>query len=524
MVDWSDIGTPKLAILAKSGGGGGDVVAGQPEGKMSVAESNGVGPWRLGALLAWGVVAGLLAWTVALYAGYAADMLHFPFGLNYSEGLIWQQALWMFGPHAYPDIARYPFLVFEYPPLYHLVVRGVAAGLGADMLASGRGVSMLSTAVAAGLIGWVAAGFGTASGRWPAAAGGVLAGLLPFTLLPVIAWSTLMRVDMLGLALTYGGIALGVAALRRPRLLAPALLCCVAACYTKQTYLAAPLALWCVHLRHDARGALRAGGIALAVGLAVLCALSWLTAGGFPRHIVVYNVNRFSLAAAAGQGVAWPAAYPALAGLTLAAAVLCWRDPARRTAEARFWLAYLALSTATLLFAGKSGASINYVIEWLCVWCVWIGWLAARALAAPGPLAAVVPLLLAIQLSPVPGAVRQLHATQLSPARNRQAQALLDRLRAVPGPVLSDDMVLLRRAGKEVGLEPAILAELAARGEWREQTLVDMLRGHAFGAVVTAYDPGDPTFDARYLPATQAAMLAAYPRVENFGDYRLRLP
>jgi hypothetical protein len=50
------------------------------------------------------------------------------------------------------------------------------------------------------------------------------------------------------------------------------------------------------------------------------------------------------------------------------------------------------------------------------------------------------------------------------------------------------------------------------------------LNAHYFGAVITAYDPGDPTFDARYLPRTQAALLADYPHVQRFGDYRLRLP
>ena len=482
--------------------------------------------WQSAALLAWSVVAILLAWVLMLYAGYAADMLRFPYGMNYSEGLIWQQGLWMFGPHMYPDITHYPFLVFEYPPLYHLVVRGLAA-CGADMLAAGRGVSMVSTLVTAGLIGWVTARFAEAFGRWPAKAGGLLAGLLPFTLLPVITWSTLMRVDMLAMALTYAGIALGLAALRKPALLIPAMLCFVAAVYTKQTYLAAPMAMFGLHLARSPRAALRSGVVALAVGLVLLGWLSWLTSGGFLRHIIAYNVNRFSLTVAAGQSVIWPEVYPVLAGLMLAGVVICWRDASRLGTlppATVFWLAYLALSTATLAFAGKSGASINYFVEWLCAWCVWAGWVAAGALAKPGPLAAIVPALLVAQLWLLPEAMRKFHAAQTSQTRSAQSQALLDRTRTISGPILSDDMVLLRRAGKEVGLEPAILAELATRGLWPEKNLVDMLRGHVFGAVITAYDPGDPTFDTRYLPATQSAMLAAYPRVERFGDYRLRLP
>ena len=91
-------------------------------------------------------------------------------------------------------------------------------------------------------------------------------------------------------------------------------------------------------------------------------------------------------------------------------------------------------------------------------------------------MATLVPVLPALQLCPVPGSIGRLHAARLSPQRAQQARALLNRIRQVPGPVLSGDMVLLRRAGKEVGLEPAILAELSTRGRWREQTLIDMLR------------------------------------------------
>jgi len=192
-----------------------------------------------------------------------------------------------------------------------------------------------------------------------------------------------------------------------------------------------------------------------------------------------------------------------------------------------FLLIYLALSTITLLFAGKSGAAINYFIEFLCLWCVWIGWLAGYTVRAFSrfPAGAVcLPIILVAQLYTLPANIQLLHRLQLSPARKAQAESLLNRVRLIPGPLLSDDMVLVRRAGRDVGLEPAILAELAAQGQWDETKLIDMLRRHAFGAVVTAYDPGDPTFDARYLAATRKALLESYPHVEMFGDYRLRLP
>jgi hypothetical protein len=497
--------------------------------------------WTAAALVAWGAALLLLAVIFVRYLSYAADIVRYPFGLNYSEGLIWQQALWLGGPHMYGDIGRFPFLVFEYPPVYHLLVRALAA-LGPDMLLAGRLVSFVSTLVAAALMASLAARLAEGTGRLPQATAALLAGLLPFTLLPVISWSPLLRVDMLGLAFTAGGLRLAVAALRRRRLLIPSILLFVLACYTKQTFVAAPVAVLILWLLRDPRAAIRAGACGLVAGLVALGLLSWLTHGGFLRHILGYNINRFSLAVAVGQAGKWLLAYGVFAALAGLAVALRLRGLVRRVGQGGVlaamredeapWLSallclYLLFSTVTLAFAGKSGASINYFIEWLCLWCVLIGWLAAAFLAGrarSGPLSVCLPLALVLQMLPVPGSLAFLHAAQISPARTRAAQALLDRVRAIPGPLLSDDMVLVRQAGREVGLEPAILAELSANGQWPEQALVGLLQRRFFGAVITAYGPGDPTFEARYLPRTREALLAAYPHVETYGDYRLRLP
>ena len=366
-----------------------------------------------------------------------------------------------------------------------------------------------------------------------------VAALLPFTLLPVISWSPLLRVDMLGLGFTYGGLALAASSWRRPALLTPAMLCLVIACYTKQTFISAPCAVLATAALRDWRQAARAGAVALAAGLAALGALTWLTQGGFVRHILLYNINRFSLADAVGHALELLKAYPIFAALAAlgwfsGAVVLSrrshfagWRSLLRQDGQActlLLLLIYAAACTPTLLLAGKSGAAINYFLEYLCLGCVWIGWLGGAARQSPRRLAMGVPMLLALQTCLVPGAIGSLRAAQLTAARTQQDRALLARLRDVSGPLLSDDMVLTLRAGRSVNLEPAILAQLAQEGVWPEHILLDMLTEHRFGAVITAADPGDPTFDARYLPATQAALLAAYPRVEVFGDYRLRLP
>jgi hypothetical protein len=484
----------------------------------------------------WLVLCAALGVVSVQYAVYAMEAVRFPFGLDYSEGLIWQQALWLGTSKLYGKIADFPFLVCDYPPLYLLVLRGVHA-LGIGMLAGGRLISVvsaLSTCLAIGVCVFRAGG-----GRWLAA---IMAGLLPLSLLPVISWSVLLRVDTQALALTFGGIACAVMAFRRPVWLVPALVFFVASAFTKQIYLAGAAAMFPVCVIRARRPALLAYGGGFALGMALLGVCLWATDGRFLLHIVAYAADSIDPMVALRQTGLWLAAYPLDAGLTVTAVVVLWRarlshhamrqwaDMVRavRDDEHCAWLVflslYLVLTTAMLITAGKIGASRNYFLEWMCCWCLWLGTLAAYVVGRQMRLAYVMPALLLLQLWPVQIGMQGLRAGQFSAARRADWGALLARVRGIPGPLLSDDTVLTLQAGREVGLEPGILLELTRTGLWDERRLTDKLKAHYFGAVITAYDPGDPTFDARYLPATQRALLAAYPHVETFGDYRLRLP
>ena len=497
-------------------------------------------------------VAGLLLAIWACYGRYLWQALLYPYGLDYSEGLIWQQVVWLGGPHMYGDISHYPFVVYVYTPLYLLIVKGLSA-IGAGTLVAGRGLSIVSTLALCGLLGlivWrVCRTDAQPTATWLAAA---LTALLPATLLPVISWSVLMRVDMLALALTYAGLALGTFALRQPRLLYIAVLAFVAAVFTKQIYLAAPVSLATVMLVRSPGMAVRAFGLGAVVGAALVAWLSWMTGGGFLRHVFLYNADRVNASAALRQVAAWLAAYPIFAALVAISVAVAWRRMFRRrpasftatiaavrtdewTAFVLLMTIYLLLTTAMLVSAGKIGASRNYFLEWMSVWCVWIGLLAARAASLRGVTGQqdtvfraasrlTLPLALFVQIFIVPAAMDALRAEQFSNKHRMQAAALLKRVKTLAGPVLSDDMVVLMQSGHEVGIEPGIMLELAGTGLWDERKLTGLLNARRFSALVTAYDPGDPTFDGRYLPATQAAMLHSYPRVEVFGDYRLRLP
>ena len=237
----------------------------------------------LGIRICWILFAALALmfafyWAKFTYQAYLA--VKFPGEIDYGEGIVWQQAKLIPGPRMYGDLQSYPFLVFHYPPVYHLVVHGIAL-LGVPWLMAGRLVSLLlSVALAAiamaityeAISEFKLSGYG----RW---AGAVVAGLLFATLRPIQDWSDAMRVDLLAVTLEFLGIYLGLCSLRRPRLAYAAALLFVLAVYTKQTMLIGAVATTITLLIHSPARALRAIVFALGAGrrgfLASNCIHTW---------------------------------------------------------------------------------------------------------------------------------------------------------------------------------------------------------------------------------------------------------
>jgi len=100
----------------------------------------------------------------------------------------------------------------------------------------------------------------------------------------------------------------------------------------------------------------------------------------------------------------------------------------------------------------------------------------------------------------------------------------LARIARAKKPVLSDDMVLLLRAGKEVPWEPAIFAELANRGRWDQKLIIDRINSREFAMIVTSGHRGSLPFDARYTPEVSRAIEAAYPYIEQVAGRTVRSP
>ena len=84
-----------------------------------------------------------------------------------------------------------------------------------------------------------------------------------------------------------------------------------------------------------------------------------------------------------------------------------------------------------------------------------------------------------------------------------------------PRPVISDDMVLLVRAGREVSIEPATFRQLTATGSWDQTYFLQLLSNHAFEFAIILDEK-------EYAAEMLAAIAQAYPKVEQLGPYTIR--
>ncbi|MGE0746441.1 MAG: hypothetical protein AB7K86_14385 [Rhodospirillales bacterium] len=498
---------------------------------------------RLALLAVLAALFVLLAGNFALYARYVIEAIGYPYQIDYGEGVVWWQMAALGRPGGmYTDVHAYPWMVYHYPPLYHLASYAAAAALG-DALAAGRAVSAAATLALALLMAAVTA---QAAGREtppvPRAIGAGIAALLPFGFTPVYEWSPLMRVDMLAVMLNVAGIALFLASLRRPRLFYLAGLAFVAAAFTKQTMITGAAACFAVSLAVRPALTLRVLAMCVAVGLAGLAALTALTDGQFLLHILRYNANEYSLKLLAdllgGLLIEHRFAFAAMGAAVL---FLAW--PARGAPRPRSWrgwiahlrgdpqavatvtlIAYVAAGTVTALSLGKVGSYYNHAIDWMCAWSLVIGLAVAHLvrLSLAGPTSAArrrataagIAMALAIGWQVYDGGARW--TTVPDDAERTAAARLVDELSRAPGAVWSIDMVATMRAGKDVIAEPAIVADLAKQGVWDEAPLLDRLRHGGIDLVVV--EEWRPTM---YTPAMRAAVEESFPVTEGIGEYTL---
>jgi hypothetical protein len=305
----------------------------------------------------------VLALQVVRFCYMSWYFVTFPYQLDYGEGGILQIALrFARGEPIYPPLSQgYPYVIASYVPVYY-VVCGLLAKITGPSFLGGRLVSFLATlaigAVCAREV-WV-----RTRHRFAAFAAAATAVTMPI----IMIWGTLMRTDVLGLALALAGFHLFG---RKRRVVAVILF--GLGVLTRWTNIAGiAAAVSGLVLARKWKQAAFWSAVQTALLLALVFGSNWITRGGMFHQLALHTSSSLGKSWTWGQvwllisqaGAVWPAYFV----LGLVGALWCTWRPAHRTLAIYFLGAWAIFFTS-----GRIGSTFNYLMEPVIVGAVAVG-------------------------------------------------------------------------------------------------------------------------------------------------------
>ena len=303
--------------------------------------------WFRRALLALAAIAGLGALAYFGLAVWAENEFTQP------ESIVAVQSMALSRDGSlYYGLKDYPYTVCAYMPIFYLLDAGLIR-LGVSALLAGRIIGVAALLAILVLIRRLAMLYtGDRHCAWTAT-------LLSASTSLLLGWGTVGQVDTLAVCFSLAAFdCYSRFALKGQASLVPAMALALAALFTKQTMIAAPMAIFgLLWFQHKRKALLFAAVVAGGGGLAVL-AINAALDGRFLANTVLANLNPFSLEKLSRQLNHFSLAAGALA--LIAAAGL----RAALTTPARALYVYLGLALGVFaLTASKVGSDLNYQVE-----------------------------------------------------------------------------------------------------------------------------------------------------------------
>ena len=500
---------------------------------------------QLGIALALIILCGYLI----VYVVYAANLAQFPFDYDQGEGFeLVDTVLFSQGQWPYLDTEVYPFYSSNYPPLFHIIAAPFVWLFGPSY-AYGRILGFLGTLITASAIGYAV--YRDGQHRIVALLSGLafLASNTVYHIGPLFRQHmTMVMFETLAVViLAHASEITDSRKRRRTLLLGLGLI--LAAGYTKQlAYATAIATLAFLVIRQPRRGILYGIGFALVGGI-VFLGINIATNGQWWLQTISANVNTFY----PDQTVNLFKLWFGLHGFLIVPALLyvIYEVYFDRISIFSLWL---IAATANSILAGKWGAGDSYFATAIAAVCILSGLFAARTLnqtwqfpqnylsrwliypfrqLAPTVVRLgllLIPLLYigygrAVLHTPTTGPVFEPIAQVLNIQPNahngfydsaRQADGnfaggyadighlttqadieagntLVELVKQVEGPVLSEDAAFNLLAGKDVVTNPTQLLNLANNGLFNGSDLIDMIEEQEFGLIIlrAAFYPGE---------------------------------
>ncbi len=436
-----------------------------------------------------------LLWTLGVLALWATGLALLPLDPDYTSGELLDHLLaWRETGVLYPDPSTLPHRVLNYPPLFLVLVRGLAV-LGIPMLLAGRILGTLGVAAAL----WVLRQWLRERGAGPGAAwwGVALAGAS----FPLLYSAGQLHLEGWAAAATLAGF--WIAGRRGSGWGWAAGLLLALGCFFKQTQVV--LSLVALAWMWRRRPGSQAGRALVAFGLAGVVGSGFLTlAFGTEawRHLVALTVGTFSPRQLGVQWLSFVVSWPVMVPLAFLAA-LAGQGPGAvpRPGDAGRW--YLFGSAAWLFSSARLGSSYSYFLDFHLAVILWVAPLLVAAGEGPAPPVSTgrrgsrfYPAwwrrLVVVQFVGAALVVDGVLAWNLATTM-RTAGALpvlCPHVAPAPDLTVSGSPGLVRACGGRPALHPFIMASLARQGLWDPSQLEGVMAAGALGEVLLPFDPG----------------------------------
>ena len=467
---------------------------------------SGLSAGRTLALAAWALalaLATVLGARVAAGMGTQAEIFAFPYQLDESEGMIVAETMLLAqGTNIFDPVTPDLFVAAPYPPLFYVLALPFQALLGDEpSFKIGRAITLFATLVAGLAI------FAIVTQLTRSRLGGAVGALGFWSLSLVTFWGSLVKPDMLGVALGLVGLLWVVA--RPPGQVWWALPLFLLAFFTKQTSIAAAAAATGYLLLTAPRRGVAFGAAYAAGAIIPSLLLDWATEGGYFYHMfTVHDLPWF-----AGRFAQYLGNFTSSYGVLLVPGALAagafgaaWlarrirREPSDATGDRAiiltgYVLAALLVSSGT----GTHGGNHNHLLDLAAACCMGfgagLGYVLERP-STPWKAAALAPLGLVLLWAPslfgTPEWL-QLEFNQLKPERVSGMDNIFQYVTNDPGEAYSDNVGLLLAARKQLwSTDPFTQTHATYYGRWDESKLVGAIRDRRFSQIIFRADVDEP--------------------------------
>ncbi|MGC8839754.1 MAG: hypothetical protein ACP5UM_15235, partial [Anaerolineae bacterium] len=436
--------------------------------------------------------------------------------LDYTEGpILHQVSLIVRGVQTYQPLSPDLEFMIAYPPVWAYLLAGLVPLTGLALW-PGRLVATLAALGSAGLLAWMVAR------ETRDRAAGAVSGLLFLGIPYVLATSSIGRSDAWALLMSLAGVATVWKTRGRGWGGPVSVLFFLLAGYTRQSnLLAGPLSAYGgLFFRGERKRAVAlAAALAVAVVVVFVTLNAW-TNGGLYFNTMVVPRDDYHLGVALSWVLRVVRTLPVLVGLAVFFLAL-------RLADGRLDapVLYLLGAGATVLLAGKTGAHVNYLLEF-CAALAWVAgllwsqvrWEGFPALRGKALLAALLAVQVVGGLSTAQGLLPKLWHYREMVAEGRELERWIQE---ADGPVVADAATAyLVLKGQDPIWQTYGHASLVRRGLWDQGPFVDRIRRGEFALIIV-----QPDIAAwNWTPEMLAAIAERYHVVAEVAGQKVYAP